>query len=109
MLPENTILYATMEPCLTRKSGNSGCTQKILELRKTLPDGTTDKGKKGPVTIKAVYVGIREPKGVFVPGQDGLPILEEKGVKVVVMEDDEDLKKQIWEVTWQGHDNPPAL
>ena len=50
VLPKNTVLYTTMEPCNKRLSGNRTCVESILRL-------------KG--AIKVVYVGIKEPE-VFI-------------------------------------------
>lgn len=47
VLPENTVLYTTMEPCNKRLSGNLPCVDRILRLGKA---------------IKTVYVGIMEPE-----------------------------------------------
>ena len=47
VLPRNTVLYTTMEPCNKRLSGNKTCVERILRLNGA---------------IEAVYVGIREPE-----------------------------------------------
>lgn len=49
VLPTDTSLYTTMEPCNERLSGNMTCVTRILRLKSA---------------IKTVYVGIREP-GAF--------------------------------------------
>lgn len=67
VLPPNTVLYTTMEPCSARLSGNMTCTARILRLGGA---------------IKTVYVGIREP-GTFIASNDGQRKLEEGGVNVV--------------------------
>ncbi|KAK3940611.1 cytidine deaminase-like protein [Diplogelasinospora grovesii] len=46
VLPPNTVLYTTMEPCNERLTGNRTCVDRILKLNGA---------------IKVVYVGIREP------------------------------------------------
>ncbi|KAI2722749.1 hypothetical protein CBS147332_3678 [Penicillium roqueforti] len=67
VLPANTVLYTTMEPCNERLSGNMTCATRILRLRSA---------------IKTVYVGIKEP-GTFILHNDGQQRLEANGVKVV--------------------------
>ncbi|KEY68510.1 hypothetical protein S7711_08362 [Stachybotrys chartarum IBT 7711] len=67
VLPANTALYTTVEPCNGRFPPEEGCVHRILRLRKA---------------IKTVYVGIREP-GTFVSCLNGQDRLEAKGVKVV--------------------------
>jgi pyrimidine deaminase RibD-like protein len=67
VLPTNTVLYTTMEPCNERLSGNMTCATRILRL-------------KG--AIKTVYVGIKEP-GTFIANNDGQERLESNGIKVV--------------------------
>ena len=84
VLPKNTVLYTTMEPCNKRLSGNKTCVERVLEL----------KGK-----IKTVYVGIKEPEK-FVGQNEGRKRLEDAGVGVEVVEGLED---QILEVATAGH------
>lgn len=67
VLPHNTVLYTTMEPCNERLSGNMTCVARVLRLQGA---------------IKTVYVGIREPS-TFIADNDGQRKLEENGVKVV--------------------------
>ncbi|XWW95649.1 hypothetical protein V2A60_003615 [Cordyceps javanica] len=67
VLPPNTVLYTTMEPCNERLSGNTTCATRILRLNGA---------------IKTVYVGIREP-GTFIANNDGQKRLEDAGVNVV--------------------------
>ncbi|KAM5523645.1 hypothetical protein FOXYSP1_13988 [Fusarium oxysporum f. sp. phaseoli] len=67
VLPTDTSLYTTMEPCNERLSGNMTCVTRILRLKSA---------------IKTVYVGIREP-GTFIANNDGQQRLEANGVKVV--------------------------
>ena len=74
-----------------RLSGNRTCTERILGLGDA---------------IKAVYIGIREPD-TFIKGNDGIKgwrPLEAAGVKVVLLENDEDLRAKILEVTFAGHE-----
>jgi pyrimidine deaminase RibD-like protein len=85
VLPPNTVLYTTMEPCNERLSGNMTCATRILRL-----DGA----------IKTVYVGIREP-GTFIANNDGQQRLEAGGVKVVYPV--EHLRSRITEIAMAGH------
>ena len=85
VLPKNTVLYTTMEPCNKRLSGNKTCVERILAL----------KGK-----VKNVYVGIKEPEK-FVGQNEGRKRLEDAGVGVEVVEGLED---QILEVATAGHE-----
>lgn len=85
VLPKNTVLYTTMEPCNSRLSGNKCCVDRIIEL-------------KG--AIQTVYVGIQEPD-TFIAGNSGRDRLEAAGVKMVFLEGLED---QIMPVTMAGHE-----
>ncbi|KAH9889619.1 cytidine deaminase-like protein [Xylariomycetidae sp. FL2044] len=87
VLPRNTVLYTTMEPCNERLSGNRTCCERIT-------------GLKG--AIKTVYVGIREPS-TFIADNQGIKRLEAAGIKVVMVED-KTVKEKILEVTFAGHD-----
>lgn len=84
VLPSNTVLYTTMEPCNERLSGNMTCATRILRL-------------KG--AIKTVYVGIKEP-GTFIAYNDGQKRLEAGGVKVEFPV--EHLRDKITEVSMAG-------
>ena len=86
MLPKNTILYTTMEPCSKRLSGNRTCTERILRLASR---------------IRVVYVGIKEP-GVFIAENIGRSILEDAGVEVKYVEG---MQHRILEVATAGHKN----
>lgn len=86
VLPANTVLYTTMEPCNERLSGNMTCVTRILRLRGA---------------IKTVYVGIKEP-GTFIANNDGQERLEAGGVKVVFPAV-EKLQGKITEVSLAGH------
>ena len=88
VLPSNTVLYTTMEPCSERLSGNRTCVDRILAM-------------KG--AIKAVYVGIREPS-TFIERNDGLVRLRKAGLYVALITDDE-LKERILEVSLAGHES----
>ncbi|RKF59970.1 Bifunctional protein RIB2 [Erysiphe neolycopersici] len=84
LLPNNTILYTTLEPCNLRLSGADSCVDRILKLSNK---------------IKAVYVGSIEPD-TFVVENAGRRKLETAGIKVYVVEG---LKKEILEVATAGH------
>ena len=85
VLPRNTVLYTTMEPCNSRLSGNKSCVDRII-------------GLKG--AVNTVYVGVREPD-TFIAGNSGRSRLEAAGVEVVFLEGLED---RIMPVTMAGHD-----
>ena len=85
-LPENTVLYTTMEPCNKRLSGNLTCVERILRLGNA---------------IKVVYVGIKEPEK-FVGENLGRARLENAGIKVEHVQD-EVLEKRIKETATAGH------
>lgn len=87
VLPANTILYTTMEPCNSRLSGNKCCVDRIIELRGA---------------IKVVYVGIKEPD-TFIAGNSGKDKMEDAGVKMVFLHGMED---RIMPVTMAGHEAP---
>jgi len=88
VLPPNTVLYTTMEPCNERLSGNMTCVTRILRLNGA---------------IKVVYVGIREP-GTFIERNDGQRRLEDASVKVEFPV--EHLHDKIMEVSMMGHQKP---
>lgn len=85
VLPKNTVLYTTMEPCNKRLSGNRTCVERILRLNGA---------------IKVVYVGIREPE-VFVGENVGMQKLKNAGVIVEVVEGMQD---RILQVSTAGHE-----
>lgn len=84
ILPENTVLYTTVEPCFKRLSGNIPCVQRILHLGGA---------------IKTVYVGVKEPEK-FVGENTGRKQLEDAGIKVVLVKG---MEKEILEVATAGH------
>lgn len=85
VLPTNTVLYTTMEPCNSRLTGNKCCVDRIIEL-------------KG--AIRTVYVGVEEPD-TFIAGNSGRDRLDAAGVKTVILAGLED---QIMPITMAGHD-----
>ena len=84
ILPQETVLYTTVEPCFKRLSGNLPCVERILLLAKV---------------IKTVYVGVKEPEK-FVGENTGRKKLEDAGIKVVLVQG---LEKEILEVATAGH------
>jgi pyrimidine deaminase RibD-like protein len=84
ILPEQTVLYTTVEPCFKRLSGNLPCVERILRLGKA---------------IKIVYVGVKEPEK-FVGENTGRKQLEDAGIKVVLVEG---MEKEILEIATAGH------
>ncbi|KFY68983.1 hypothetical protein V496_00647 [Pseudogymnoascus sp. VKM F-4515 (FW-2607)] len=85
VLPKNTVLYTTMEPCNERLSGNLTCVERILRLNGA---------------IKVVYVGVLEPEK-FIGQNLGRKRLEDAGVQVTIVEG---LQDRILEVATAGHD-----
>ncbi|KAL9114716.1 MAG: hypothetical protein Q9227_001394 [Pyrenula ochraceoflavens] len=84
VLPHNTVLYTTMEPCNRRLTGNKACVDRIIELGGA---------------VKTVYVGVREPD-TFIVANSGKERLEDAGVKVVFVEG---LQERVMEVAMAGH------
>ena len=85
VLPKNTVLYTTMEPCNKRLSGNRTCVDRILRLNGA---------------IKVVSVGIQEPE-VFIGQNLGQKVLEDAGIMVRFVEG---LQDRIMEVSIVGHE-----
>lgn len=86
VLPKNTVLYTTMEPCNKRLSGNRTCVERILKLSEM---------------IKAVYVGIKEPE-TFIGENTGRRRLEDADIIVQFVEG---MDHRILEVSTAGHKN----
>jgi pyrimidine deaminase RibD-like protein len=78
-------MYATMEPCSERLSGNKPCTDRIIEAGRL---------------IGRVILGVREPD-TFVRCI-GVEKLQQQGI-VVVRNEDEQLEKECLEVAKRGH------
>lgn len=85
LLPTNTVLYTTMEPCNARLSGNRTCCDRIVAL----------KGK-----LRTVYVGIREPN-TFIVDNNGKERLEAEGIGFEMVEETHNL---CYEAAMNGHD-----
>lgn len=84
-LPEDAVLYTTMEPCSERLSGNLPCVDRIIAT-----------GGK----IKTVYVGVREPDR-FIKDNVGLGKLMEAGVEYICVPG---LEEEILKEAIRGHD-----
>jgi pyrimidine deaminase RibD-like protein len=74
VLPKDTVLYTTMEPCNKRLSGNKPWVDRILRLKDC---------------IKTVYIGIKEPENfieqsILIAGRK---ILVDAGVDVIFIEE----------------------
>ena len=87
VLPKNTVLYTTMEPCNKRLSGSKPCVDRILGLKDS---------------IKVVYSGVKEPESfidqtVLILGRKRL---QDAGVQVSFVEGMED---RILAVALAGH------
>ncbi|GAB7350321.1 hypothetical protein MBLNU459_g0955t2 [Dothideomycetes sp. NU459] len=89
ILPEDTILYTTMEPCNLRLSGNMPCVDRIL-----LTQACSNKG------IRKVFIGVKEPEK-FVGENGGRRKLEDNGIEVVHISGMED---EILKVATAGHE-----
>jgi len=92
IMPDDTVLYTTMEPCDFRLSGNLPCTERVLLTRNTLSTG-----HKG---IQTVYIGVNEPEK-FVGENKGRRKLEDAGVQVIHVQGLED---DILKVATAGHE-----
>ena len=90
VLPENTVLYTTMEPCGKRLSGALPCVDRIVKL----------KGKDGRQAIRKVYLGVKEPEK-FVSENVGRKRLEAAGIEVISVTG---LEEDILRVATAGHE-----
>lgn len=84
VLPNDSVIYTTMEPCVKRLSGNKPCVQRIIEAQ----------------NIKKVIVGIKEPEK-FVSGNNALKILEKAGIVYLHVSG---LEREILGVATAGHE-----
>ena len=89
VLPENTVIYTTMEPCGLRLSGNLPCVERIIRTR--------EGGKGG---ISKVYLGVKEPEK-FVGENKGRTKLGEHGIECIHVPG---LEEQILNVATAGHE-----
>ncbi|EME85130.1 uncharacterized protein MYCFIDRAFT_83140 [Pseudocercospora fijiensis CIRAD86] len=88
-LPEDTILYTTMEPCNQRSVGNLPCVDRILALKRR--DGTP--------AIRFVVCGVSEPE-TFVGLNEGKRKLRDAGIEVVAVAG---MEEDILAVATAGH------
>lgn len=88
VLPEETILYTTMEPCNLRASGNLPCVDRIIR---------TQIGDKPG--IRKVYVGVKEPEK-FVGENQGRAKLDAHGIESIPVPGFED---EILKIATAGH------
>ncbi|KAF2635445.1 cytidine deaminase-like protein [Massarina eburnea CBS 473.64] len=84
VLPPNTAIYTTMEPCNFRLSGNAPCVERIIQAKR----------------IRTVYLGVKEPEK-FVGENEGRGKLEECGIECVHVPG---LEGEILEVATAGHE-----
>lgn len=89
-LPEDVVLYTTMEPCNRRSPENTPCTERILALKRQ--DGTQ--------AIRTVVVGVMEPE-TFVGVNEGKRKLEDAGIEVLHVSG---MEKEILDVATAGHE-----
>lgn len=89
-LPEDIVLYTTMEPCNKRSVGNTPCTERILALKR----------HDGSQAIKMVVVGVMEPE-TFVGVNEGKKKLKDAGIEVLHISG---LEKEILKVATAGHE-----
>ena len=88
-LPEGTVLFTTMEPCVRRSVGNIACVDRILRLKR----------EGGGQAIQTVYVGVGEPE-TFVGINEGRMRLEKAGVRIEYVEG---FEEEILRVATAGH------
>lgn len=84
VLPQDTVLYTTMEPCNLRLSGNLPCVDRVLQTN-----------------IRTVCIGVNEPEK-FVGENQGRRKLEQAGTTVIHVTGFED---EIIKVATAGHVN----
>ncbi|KAL1297194.1 hypothetical protein AAFC00_004764 [Neodothiora populina] len=82
VLPDDAVLYTTMEPCNLRLSGNLPCVDRVLQAK-----------------IRTVCIGVNEPEK-FVGENQGRRKLEDARVKVIHVSGLED---EILSVATAGH------
>jgi len=90
LLPDDAVLYTTMEPCNKRSAGNLTCVERILKLRRS----------DGSVAVRKVVCGVNEPEK-FVGENVGRKRLEEAGIEVVHISG---LEEEILDVATAGHE-----
>lgn len=88
-LPEDAVLFTTMEPCNQRSPGNLTCVDRILKLKRS----------DGSQAIRIVVYGVGEPEK-FVGENTGRRRLQDAGIEVRHVEG---LEKEILSVATSGH------
>ncbi|KAF2193452.1 cytidine deaminase-like protein [Zopfia rhizophila CBS 207.26] len=88
VLPPNSVIYTTMEPCGLRLSGNLPCVERIVRT------------KEGGNGIRKVYLGVKEPEK-FVGKNKGRKVLEDNGIEVVHVGG---FEEEILRVATAGHE-----
>lgn len=89
VLPPNTVIYTTMEPCNKRSIGNLPCVDRIIRT----------KDKDGQLRIRKVYLGVKEPEK-FVGVNKGTTKLDEHGIECIHVPG---LEERILQVATAGH------
>ncbi|KXL43651.1 hypothetical protein M433DRAFT_154339 [Acidomyces richmondensis BFW] len=89
ILPPNTVLYTTIEPCNVRPSGSRTCCDRIIALKDH---------------IKTVYVGIHEPNA-FIATNGAKQRLESEGIRFEMVDGTHDL---CYEAAMAGHERRPS-
>lgn len=90
LLPEDVVLYTTMEPCNQRSLGNMTCVERILAMKRE--DGTQ--------AVKTVVCGVHEPEK-FVGENQGRKRLKEAGIEVLHVGG---MEEEILAVATAGHE-----
>jgi len=88
VLPHDTVLYTTMEPCNMRLSGNLPCVDRVLRTR------------QHGGGIQKVYLGVKEPEK-FVGENQGRRKLEDAGVEVIHVGG---MEEEILRIATAGHE-----
>jgi pyrimidine deaminase RibD-like protein len=90
VLPANSAIYTTMEPCNLRLSGNLPCVDRIIRT----------KCKEGHSVIRKVYIGVKEPEK-FVGENKGRAKLEVHGIECIHVPG---LEEEILKTATAGHE-----
>lgn len=89
VLPAQTVIYTTMEPCTLRLSGNLPCVDRIIRTR-----------VDAEPRIKKVYLGVKEPEK-FVGENKGRAKLEGAGIECTHVPG---FEEEILKVATAGHE-----
>ncbi|KAF2403652.1 cytidine deaminase-like protein [Trichodelitschia bisporula] len=85
VLPDNTVMYSTMEPCGERLSGNLPCAERIVRAKK----------------VRKVVYGVREPS-TFIKESKGKRMMDQAGIQCVFVSG---LEGEILATAIEGHKN----